>query len=252
MDNYKLQLLLNEISDAALAYLFPGFRKKDFHKPSYFHSSCIENWNSNTKNLNFCVQKKSENIQEIDDSMMCCSLLLEESTINKIENQETKTSIIRAEIQNLLKKYEISIQELEQLLSYEVKLSHLKITRNHNIILEDFGAKEVKMDKLSKSIFLLYLKHPNGIRFKELCDYRDELEDIYLSIVGRANLETKLESIEKLTNSTMSNSINEKVSKISRAFRQVVDERIAKYYYIDGKKGEVKSIALDRSLVLWE
>ena len=59
-------------------------------------------------------------------------------------------------------------------------------------------------------------------------------------------------SISDLTDSVTSNSINEKVSKTKKAFRDVVDERIAKFYYIDGKQGAVKSIALDRSLVIWE
>lgn len=50
----------------------------------------------------------------------------------------------------------------------------------------------------------------------------------------------------------LDNSINEKVSKAKKAFRNVVDDRIARFYYIDGKQGAAKGIALDRSLVVWE
>lgn len=108
------------------------------------------------------------------------------------------------------------------------------------------------MDTLTKSVFLLFLKHPEGIRYKDLCDHRSELESIYMSISGRSNLESMRKSIRDLTDSVTSNSINEKVSKAKKAFRDVVDERIAKFYYIDGKQGAAKSIALDRSLVIWE
>lgn len=165
---------------------------------------------------------------------------------------DPKTKAIIDEIEALKVKYGITIEELEAVLSYNVKLSHLRITRHKAIILDDFDCQEVKMDTLTKSVFLLFLKHPEGIRYKDLCDHRRELESIYLSISGRSNLESMRKSISDLTDSVTSNSINEKVSKAKKAFRDVVDERIAKFYYIDGKQGAAKSIALDRSLVIWE
>ena len=165
---------------------------------------------------------------------------------------DPKTKAIIDEIEALKVKYGITIEELEAVLSYNVKLSHLRITRHWAIILDDFDRQEVKMDTLTKAVFLLFLKHPEGIRYKDLCDHRSELESIYMSISGRSNLESMRKSISDLTDSVTSNSINEKVSKAKKAFRDVVDERIAKFYYIDGKQGAAKSIALDRSLVIWE
>ena len=165
---------------------------------------------------------------------------------------DPKTKAIIDEIEALKVKYGITIEELEAVLSYNVKLSHLRITHHKAIILDDFDRQEVKMDTLTKAVFLLFLKHPEGIRYKDLCDHRRELESIYMSISGRSNLESMRKSISDLTDSVTSNSINEKVSKAKKAFRDVVDERIAKFYYIDGKQGAAKSIALDRSLVIWE
>lgn len=168
------------------------------------------------------------------------------------EPHDQKTQALLEEIKALQKKYGVSIDELEAVLSYTVKLSRLRITRRHEIILEDFNKREVKMVPLTKAIFLLYLAHPEGIRFKDLGDYRQELERIYMSISGRSDLQAMKKSLERLTNSVTSNSINEKVSKVSKAFREVVDDRIARFYYIEGKSGEPKKIALDRSLVIWE
>lgn len=165
---------------------------------------------------------------------------------------DPKTKALLDEIEAIKVKYGITIEELEAVLSYRVKLSHLRITRHKEIILDDFDHREVKMDALTKSIFLLYLKHPEGIRYKELCDYRSELEEIYLSISGRSDMDSIRKSIDDLTDPITSNSINEKVSRAKKAFREVVDVRIARFYYIDGRQGAAKRIALDRSLVIWE
>ena len=165
---------------------------------------------------------------------------------------DPKTKALLDEIEAIKLKYGITIEELEAVLSYRVKLSHLRITRHKEIILDDFDHREVKMDALTKSIFLLYLKHPEGIRYKELCDHRSELEEIYLSISGRSDMDSIRKSIDDLTDPITSNSINEKVSRAKKAFREVVDVRIARFYYIDGRQGAAKRIALDRSLVIWE
>ena len=165
---------------------------------------------------------------------------------------DPKTKALLDEIEAIKVKYGITIEELEAVLSYRVKLSHLRITHHKEIILDDFDHREVKMDALTKSIFLLYLKHPEGIRYKELCDHRSELEEIYLSISGRSDMDSIRKSIDDLTDPITSNSINEKVSRAKKAFRDVVDVRIARFYYIDGRQGAAKRIALDRSLVIWE
>lgn len=248
----NLQLLLNDISDDALRYFFPGFRRPEsvssINKADDEHQCTTDFEEFELGSLiNFPACSEKNTMCEMPH------LYLDESLEEEMF-QEKKRREILAEIKELQKKYGVSISEIERMLAYEVEqeLSQLTITSNYDIILDDFDGREVKMDKLSKAVFLLYLRYPKGIRFKELCDYTKELEDIYKSISGRIDLAAMHENIVNLTNSTMNNSINEKVSRVKRAFRNVVDDRIAKYYYIDGKQGEVKTIALDRSLVVWE
>ena len=60
-----------------------------------------------------------------------------------------------------------------------------------------------------------------------------------------------LQSIEDVTNPLL-NSINEKCARIRGAFLGEFDDYMAKYYYIEGKRGEAKKISLPRNLVLWE
>ncbi len=176
---------------------------------------------------------------------------LEEPAVPDLE-PDKRTKAILAEIEALQRKYKITIDDLKEvLLIYKVKLSRLHITEKKAIVLEDFDRKEVKMDTLTKAVFFLYLRHPEGIRYKELSDYRQELEGIYSSITGREDLGSIRKSVADLCD-PLNNSINEKVSKVKKAFRDVVDDHVARFYYIDGKKGTAKRIALDRDFVLWK
>lgn len=163
---------------------------------------------------------------------------------------ETAKAII-AEIIAIQDRYGISIEELDAFLSYTVKLSHLRITPSGRIFLSDFDNAEVVMDNLSKAVYFLYLKHPEGISYYDLPDCRDELLDLYMGITGKDDIEAINRSIDSLVD-RLGNSINEKVSRIKAAFKSVVSDRVAKFYYIDGSKGEARKIAIDRDYVIWE
>lgn len=174
----------------------------------------------------------------------------EERPVDDLELDD-RTKAIMEEFDALMNKYGISVEEMEILLACKIRLSRLHITAKKAILLEDFDQTEVKMDTLTKAVFLLYLNHPEGIRYKELSDHQRELEEIYSSITGREDPDCIRKSVEGLCD-PLNNSINEKVSKVKKAFRDVVNDRVAKFYYIDGEKGTAKRIALDRDYVLWE
>lgn len=131
-----------------------------------------------------------------------------------------------------------------------VRMSRLTITKDCTILLTDYQ-KEIKMEPIVKAVYLLFLKHPEGITFKYLPDYRRELADIYQKIKPFGLTERAIRSIDDVTNPTL-NSINEKCARIRAAFLSQFDEYMAKSYYVGGLRGEVKKIALPRSLVVWE
>lgn len=110
---------------------------------------------------------------------------------------------------------------------------------------------EIKMEPINKAVFILFLRHPEGVVFKELPDYREELAEIYQDIKPLGLNERALQSIEDVTNPLL-NSINEKCARIRGAFVSKFDEDLAQYYYIYGLRGEAKKIALPRDLVVWE
>ena len=139
---------------------------------------------------------------------------------------------------------------LQRLFKPTLNLSRLHIQYGR-IFLPDYNNMEIKMPTLSKAIYMLYLRHPEGIMFSYLPDYRDELLHLYGMISGRDNREEIRRSIDDVTDPTR-NSINEKCSRIKQAFLREFDDSIARNYYITGERGEAKRILLSRDLVTWD
>ncbi len=135
-------------------------------------------------------------------------------------------------------------------LKHQVKICRLTIMKDGAVMLTDYN-KEVRMEPLTKAVYLLYLKHPEGIAFKELPDYRKELAELYVKIKPLGLNDRVIKSIEDVTNPLL-NSINEKCSRIKAAFVAEVDASLADQYYVTGKSGEQKKITLPRKLVIWE
>ena len=131
-----------------------------------------------------------------------------------------------------------------------IKVSRLTIAKDCTILLADYQ-KEVKMEPIVKAIYLLYLKHPEGIAFKCLPDYRKELANIYQKIKPFGLTERAIRSIEDVTNPLL-NSINEKCSRVRAAFQSEVDPTLLEQYIITGKSGEVKKVMLSRDMIVWE
>ena len=130
-----------------------------------------------------------------------------------------------------------------------VRMSGLTISKDCTILLTDYQ-KEVKMEPIVKAVYLLYIKHPEGIAFKCLPDFRKELADIYQKIKPFGLTERAIRSIEDVTNPLL-NSINEKCSRVRAAFLPEVDATLLEQYIITGKSGEVKKVTLPRELVVW-
>jgi hypothetical protein len=172
------------------------------------------------------------------------------------ENEELKQlhcSILIAEVKEKVRMLrELGMSEAEIVSSFRISqpLKKLVISRNYRIFLGD-ERKEVHMEPLVKAVYLLFLQHPEGIVFKDLPDYRQELASIYNKVRPWGLTDRALQSIEDVTNPLL-NSINEKCARIRGAFVGQFDDYMAKSYYIDGLRGEAKKISLPRNLVIWE
>lgn len=167
------------------------------------------------------------------------------------ESDELKQLLkeVRSRMQKL-KEYGVSEQDILSSLHPIQPLLQLIVSRNYRLFLGD-KCKEIHMEPLVKAVYLLFLRHPEGINFKDLPDYREELTKLYGKIRPWGLTDRALQSIEDVTN-PMLNSINEKCARIRKAFVTVLDSSVAEYYYIKGTRGHSKSIALPPELILWE
>ena len=172
-----------------------------------------------------------------------------------IDRFEDDIYLIGKEIRGLVEKLrskglsELAIRKLVGDSSSEP--SHLRINKQNRIFLTDYGDKEIKLSPVHKAVFFLFLRHPEGIYFKELPNYQDELRKIYSGLSTREDKSVIEDSVKKLTD-LYDNSINEKCARIKNAFVSEFREEIAKWYFIDGPRGGVKKISLPRELLTWE
>ena len=143
-----------------------------------------------------------------------------------------------------------SAEVIKGWLDQKVKLSRIRITKRNKILLVDYDI-EVKMGPLPKTVFLFFLRHPEGMRFVDLQDYKQEIYDIYSRLAVSDDLDKIKRSVDLLTD-PFDNSINEKCTMIKYAFQKVIKDDIASNYYVSGKQGHVMKIPLDRTLVEWE
>lgn len=160
--------------------------------------------------------------------------------------QEIKTRIEKLKLMGVS---EYVIKHL--VLLPEAKLSRLRITNDYRIVLIDYNDMEIMMPTLSKVVFFFFLRHPEGMRFKDMHDYKEELLQIYCHLSNRENIDKMEQSIEELVDTTR-NSINEKCSRIRTAFVSRFSEELANNYCITGYLGREKRITLDRGLVIDE
>lgn len=194
----------------------------------------------------YCIDKKPEweegSTEEYADGMFKWVLADKEASglIDEVRERIKK-----------LEEYGIGKKLLLTLLDEKPKLSRLVVTQDMRILLPDYNNMEIKLEPINKAVYLLFLRHPEGIMFKYLPDYRKELAEIYQKIKPFGLNDRALRSIEDVTNPCL-NSINEKCARIRGVFISQFDSDLAYHYCIYGMRGKVKKISLPRDLVIWE
>lgn len=144
---------------------------------------------------------------------------------------------------------------IRQLVGCEPVLSRLVITKDYRIVLPDLDNKEIVMEPMNKAVYLLFLRHSEGIAFKNMIDHRQELLKIYLRLWTEKDYATidwarTYKAIDSIC-SPLSNSINEKTSRIKGIFQKEMHDDIARNYYITGSYGEPRRISLPQVMIEW-
>ncbi|MBR3493563.1 MAG: hypothetical protein IKH44_14845 [Bacteroidales bacterium] len=202
----------------------------------------------------FSLRREDKNESSIDchdsEKRNCPTRNTEEADSNFDIQSQMLLNDFR-QIVRALRNIGVNTMILRDVIDEEEHLSRLLITKDYHIFLIDYENLEIKMPVLPKSVFFLFLRHPEGIRFKELSDYYSELLQIYQEMNPIGGGIKQEQSIRDITD-PCSNSINEKCARIREAFVANFDDRLAKNYYVTGKRGEAKRILLDESMIIWE
>ena len=118
-------------------------------------------------------------------------------------------------------------------------LMHLNISDNLRIFIPELDNREMKMPALARALYVFYLRHEEGVEFKFLSEFTEELFSLYRLASNRLD-DTRLRAtVDSLVNPT-ENKINECVSRIKTAFLSVMDEYAARNYCLQMRSKEFR------------
>ncbi len=169
---------------------------------------------------------------------------LRQAILSPYDDDIIHFSISRAQDDDI----EFTIRGLEPLPYTEP--SRLTITPyTYKVLLPDYN-REIHFTAQVKALYILFLNHPEGIRMKEIADYKAEYEHIYLCVSNRSDKEKLKESIDKLLDVCNRNLLDVKKSQCNSAiYCAVPNADLRRYYEIEVNRSLPHKIKLDRSLV---
>lgn len=129
-------------------------------------------------------------------------------------------------------------------------LSRLEVTPyNTPLLLPDYE-DELHLTAQVKALYVLFLLHPEGIRMKDMGDYKEEFKRLYFRFSNRSDTAKMRDSIERLFDLWSPNAMNVKKSQCHSALLLAIPEDdLRAHYEIQVNRGGPHVIMLDRQLV---
>ena len=127
-------------------------------------------------------------------------------------------------------------------------ISPIHFDSEYNISLPLYPQITIKLDPLPKSLYILFLTHPEGILLKEIQDYETELKSIYKAVSGRKNPTVINRMFRSIVDPT-DKPLHTNISIIRRSFMSKLSYNIARNYIPPHGRNMVHNIPLDNSLV---
>lgn len=156
-----------------------------------------------------------------------------------------------AELLTLIAKAQERLRELEDNpLTANAEPSRLFIDSQYNIRLDAQDGQLLPIRPLLRALFILFLRHPEGIRFKERAAFEKELAGIYAVILPDADPETREKRI-RLMMDLADNSFSEKTSALNARLEELLPGKSSSYK-IQGYNGHPRRIPLDPLMVVWQ
>ena len=162
-----------------------------------------------------------------------------------------------AELLTLMEKVQERLRELgvdadseQKAMSVVAEPVELYIDRQYSIRTGTTNGPALPLRPLVKALFILFLRHPEGIILKQREQYRQELEEIYAVIMPNTAKEDVKARIGRLVN-LQDNSFSEKASVLNARLEELLPKGAAEDYKIQGYNGHPRRIPLNPLLVHW-
>ena len=126
----------------------------------------------------------------------------------------------------------------------------LFIDKNYIIRMAGADGQILNLRPLVKTLFILFLKHPEGILLKQRDVFRAELEEIYGVISPNTDRDDVKVRVARLVD-LEDNSFSEKASVLNARLKELLPDEIAGDYQIRGYNGCPRKIRLNPLLVHW-
>jgi len=155
----------------------------------------------------------------------------------------------------LLKVIDLATQRLAELKNDGNKIEYayscpdeVRVTKDYRIFVNDY---ELPFSPIAKAVYLLFLNHPNGIRFKDLADHRKELVKLYGQVAPYRDREAIVSTIDRLINPS-EGAMSECKSRINALINNGLSGTQAHDFIISGERGKSMSICVNRTHVIRE
>lgn len=132
----------------------------------------------------------------------------------------------------------------------EAEPVELYIDRQYTIRTGASDGPALPLRPLVKALFILFLRHPEGILLKQRDQYRQELEEIYAVISPNTAVEEVRARIGRLVN-LQDNSFSEKASVLNARLEVLLPPGTAENYKIQGYNGHPRRVPLNPLHVHW-
>ena len=187
----------------------------EFNENSWFHIDPLGCFND------FCKRKR-DIILKLRTGDICHDCL------KRMEDENVDDRIIN----QVLSTFELIRNQLlfKQGFTRNLRPGRIEVLEDGRIIIDD---NELEVGPLPKALYILFLSHnENGIRVKDLPDFREELTTIYKKLRPAGN-DDNIEGLIDLENGTFN--INK--SRLNRKIRDLIGDPLANFYCIDGSPG---------------
>jgi len=127
----------------------------------------------------------------------------------------------------------------------------LFIDGQYHIRLDSPQGQEIPFRPLVRALFILFLKHPEGILLKQRVLFREELEEIYEVIAPHVDAQDRCRRVRRLTDSE-ENAFSENLSVLNATLDRILPLTQARDFKVQGYNGHPRRIPLSPLKVHWE